>query len=295
MKVWALLLLVSVVAASWESGVNANFEGKSLSDIKRLMGWKKDPNAYLPTLQHEPEAIPSSFDARDKWPNCTSIGTIQNQADCGSCWAFGAVESITDRYCIHKGNDTQLSFQDMTSCDRQDGGCNGGDPVTAWTYAGKIGLVSAACYEYIVPTCAPDQQPCLNFVKTPTCAGSCVNDTAIDWLADKKKVASAYLVSPKNKGIEIEIMKNGPVEACFEVYEDFLTYKSGVYQHVNGTSVGGHCVKLLGYGVDANSSLPYWLVANSWTPSWGNLDGYFWILRGANECGIESEDVAGIP
>jgi len=295
-KVCALFLLVSVAAAlSWESGVNVNFEGKSSSEIKRLMGWKKNPNApRLPVVQHELEAIPDSFDAREKWANCTSIGTIQNQADCGSCWAFGAVESITDRFCIHKGNDTQLSFQDMTSCDPNDDGCDGGDPVTAWAYAGKTGLVSAECYEYIIPTCPPEQQPCLNFVNTPTCANSCVNDTSINWEADKKKVATAYTVAPKNKGIESEIIKNGPVEACFEVYEDFLTYKSGVYQHVNGSALGGHCVKLIGYGVDAASSLPYWLVANSWTTYWGN-NGYFWILRGSNECGIESEVVAGLP
>ena len=29
------------------------------------------------------------------------------------------------------------------------------------------------------------------------------------------------------KDIQTEIMTNGPVEAAFEVYSDFLTYKSG--------------------------------------------------------------------
>lgn len=35
-------------------------------------------------------------------------------------------------------------------------------------------------------------------------------------------------------------MTNGPVEAAFSVYEDFLTYKSGVYQHTTGDFLGGH-------------------------------------------------------
>ena len=38
----------------------------------------------------------------------------------------------------------------------------------------------------------------------------------------------------------------------------------------------------------------YWIVANSWSPAWGE-DGFFRILKGVNECGIESQPVAGIP
>jgi len=57
-------------------------------------------------------------------------------------------------------------------------------------------------------------------------------------------------------------MTNGPVEASFDVYEDFLTYKSGVYNHVTGKDLGGHSIKILGWGVEGGVS--YWLVANSW-------------------------------
>ena len=37
---------------------------------------------------------------------------------------------------------------------------------------------------------------------------------------------------------------------------------------------------------------PYWLVANSWSTQWGE-DGFFKILRGKNECGIEGQVFAG--
>lgn len=43
-------------------------------------------------------------------------------------------------------------------------------------------------------------------------------------------------------------MTNGPVEASFTVYNDFLTYKEGVYHHVSGSSLGGHSVKIIGWG-----------------------------------------------
>jgi len=280
-----LCLLVVAVVADWSAG-------KSKQDVQKLLGWKKNSGVRLPLRASHPlMAVPTSFDARQQWANCTSIGTIQNQAECGSCWAFGAVESITDRFCIHKNDDTQLSFEDMVSCDPYDDGCQGGDPNTAWRYAEKVGLVSAECYPYGIPTCPPAQQPCLNFVPTPKCAHAC-NTTSINWLKDKRQITTAYSVSSKETGIEKEIMTNGPVEACFDVYEDFLAYKSGVYTHKSGDLLGGHCVKILGWGVDG--STPYWLVANSWTTTWGN-QGYFWIKRGSDECGIEDEVVAGMP
>jgi cathepsin B len=89
-----------------------------------------------------------------------------------------------------------------------------------------------------------------------------------------------------------EIFSNGPVETAFTVYEDFLTYKSGVYRHVSGGALGGHAVKIMGWGV--LNGVKYWKVANSWNPSWGD-QGYFLIIKGVNECGIESQINAGTP
>jgi len=88
-----------------------------------------------------------------------------------------------------------------------------------------------------------------------------------------------------------DVYKNGPVTAAFDVYEDFLTYTSGVYQHKTGEYLGGHAVKILGWGVD--SGTPYWIIANSWNADWGNK-GFFWMLRGKDECGIEDGVVAGL-
>ncbi|CAH8560046.1 unnamed protein product [Schistosoma guineensis] len=73
-----------------------------------------------------------------------------------------------------------------------------------------------------------------------------------------------------------ELMQNGPVEVDFEV----------------GALLGGHAVRLLGWGEENN--VPYWLIANSWNSDWGD-NGYFKIVRGKNECGIENDVNAGIP
>jgi hypothetical protein len=75
--------------------------------------------------------------------------------------------------------------------------------------------------------------------------------------------------------------------------------------------LGGHSVRLLGWGTDAGQD--YWIIANSWNEvcsrycsrqpdsyaesvlqDWG-LNGFFHIARGNDECGIEDECNAGTP
>jgi hypothetical protein len=36
------------------------------------------------------------------------------------------------------------------------------------------------------------------------------------------------------------------MEVTFDVYEDFMNYQSGVYQHQTGDYLGGHAVLLIG-------------------------------------------------
>lgn len=93
--------------------------------------------------------------------------------------------------------------------------------------------------------------------------------------------------------IQQEILANGPVETAFSVFYDFMNYESGVYQHTQGPFVGGHAVKIIGWGTQ--NSTDYWLVANSWDTTWGALGGYFLIRRGVDECYIESNAIAGLP
>ena len=56
--------------------------------------------------------------------------------------------------------------------------------------------------------------------------------------------------------------------------------------------MGRHAVRLVGWGEEGGT--PYWTIANSWSPEWGEA-GFFRIRRGTNECGIESTPAAGLP
>lgn len=220
--------------------------------------------------------------------------------------AFGAVEAISDRVCIASGGQTQFhaSAEDLVSCCLFCGfGCNGGFPGAAWSFWVRSGLVSGGnwdshqgCQPYEIEACEhhiPGPRPaCDGIVKTPACKHSCEDGFNDTYSRDKRYGRKSYSVSAKVEQIQTEIAKNGPVEGAFNVYADFVNYKSGVYQHVSGDLLGGHAIKILGWGADAGT--PYWLVANSWNTDWGD-NGFFKILRGEDHCGIESGITAGVP
>ena len=238
-------------------------------------------------------------------PECTSIGEIRDQSTCGSCWAFGAAEAATDRLCIaSKGQHKErLSTQDLLTCCPSCGfGCNGGFLPNTWMYLQSTGISTGGeygskewCNSYAFPKCdhhcEGKYEPCGETQPTPECVPKCQEGYPIAYEDDKHKFKEPY--SPETvEDIQKDLMINGPMEVAFSVYEDFMTYKSGVYQHVTGDYLGGHAVKLLGWGVEDGT--PYWLIANSWNEDWGD-NGYFKILRGKDHCGIEDQNIGAVP
>jgi len=243
------------------------------------------------------EDVPDTFDSRTNWPDCPTIGMIRDQSACGTCWAFGAVEAISDRYCTYKvAANLSIAAGDVGfCCDFSCGdGCDGGFPAAAWEYWVDSGAVNEDCYPYPFPSCdhhVPNSKnPCPSAeYPTPNCPNKCKNGK--NWNSEKHFGSDSYSVSGE-KAIMQEIYSHGPVETAFSVYQDFLTYKSGVYKRKSSQFLGGHAVKILGWGVESGTK--FWLVANSWNPSWGD-GGYFKIVRGTNECGIEGSCNGGVP
>jgi cathepsin B len=104
--------------------------------------------------------------------------------------------------------------------------------------------------------------------------------------------SSKYYATGNVENTMNDIAAHGPVESGFSVYQDFMSYKSGIYQHKSGGLLGGHAVKVVGWGVENN--VQFWIVANSWTTNWGEK-GFFRIIKGRNECGFESQMITGLP
>ncbi|XP_041830948.1 cathepsin B-like [Melanotaenia boesemani] len=290
---------------TWTAG--QNFHNVDISYVKSLCGTILN-GPKLPQVVHNVESLqlPDTFDPRQQWPNCPTIQQIRDQGSCGSCWAFGAAEAISDRLCIQTSGkiSLEISAEDLLSCCDDCGfGCSGGFPSAAWEYWTKTGLVTGGLYDskvgcrpYTIPPCEHHvngtRPPCQGEGDTPKCLQQCIDGYSLSYPKDKHIGRRSYSVPSQQEQIMTELYKNGPVEAAFSVYEDFLQYKTGVYQHVTGDMLGGHAIKLLGWGEE--NGTPYWLAANSWNSDWGDK-GFFKIKRGNDECGIESEVVAGIP
>lgn len=307
-----IISTVNDLKTTWTAHSNPRWEtADGWHVIQRQLGALPAPEGKkLPTKYHDlvnTNTIPTEFDARTAWPQCESIAEIRDQSDCGSCWAFAAVEAGTDRICIATSglSKPHLSATDLLSCcDSCGNGCDGGYPGAAWDWFTNVGVVTGGnyhdeswCKAYPFAICdhhvTGKYAPCSTSYPTPYCTYSCDSKSnyTVPYHSDKHLFASSYSLSSSVSQIQTEIMTHGPVEAAFTVYADFPSYKSGVYQYTTGQALGGHAVKILGWGVE--NSRPYWLVANSWNEDWG-ANGLFKILRGSNECGIEDEIVAGL-
>ena len=208
-----------------------------------------------------------------------------------------------------------LSSQDLCFCGffRFMGGCNGGQIDTPWNHIKRIGAVTGGqykgsgpfgegfCSDFSLPHChhhgpqGSDPYPpegskgCPNARTSPFCPNKCdsaASSPHSDWKSDKYSFKGSVMTTSGEANIQKMLMDGGPVSTAFTVYSDFENYAGGIYHHVKGTMAGGHAVKFVGWGVE--NGVKYWKVANSWNPWWGEK-GYFRIVRGTNEGGIEDQ------
>ena len=237
-------------------------------------------------------------------------------ASCGSCYIFSSMALLESRVRIATNNSETpvFSTQEVVDCSQYSQGCEGGFPyLIAGKYAQDFGVISDDCYPYS----GVDQKCSLPLNSTSTRCRKRTYTFQYNYIGTivtfwnhclwQFLFTGGYYGACNEDLMRLELVKSGPLSVGFEVYPDFMSYKGGVYSHGHNqdsslqSSLGfspfeltNHAVLIVGYGVDKASGEKYWIVKNSWGTNWG-LDGYFWIKRGNDECGIESLAVAASP
>ncbi len=203
--------------------------------------------------------LPTKFDHRDVGgKNYTT--PPKNQGGCGSCVAHGVVAVMETTYRRSIASDSynlDLSEAHLFYCHGGEEGrtcANGWFPDQALDKCKDKGVTLESVYPY-----TGNQQACA----VPT-----------GWEANVAKSLGKTKLTGRTK-IKEWIATRGSVTGCFIVYQDFFSYRSGVYRHVSGEAAGGHCVEIIGY----DDALGCWICKNSWGTNWGE-GGYFKIAYG---------------
>jgi len=265
----SLITHVNRNAKSWKAGASSFFEGWTVGDVKMLQGVSVSSmgSGVAPcTVPDVP--IPSSFDLRDKWPQCFT-SPIYNMGNCTASWAIATASALSNRYCISNPSEygeLMLSPQQLLSCDSSNRGCDGGDLDTAWKFVEREGLVSEICFPYQADG-------------TISCSSRCSKEVPLK--------SASHCALNSVSAIKREILTNGPVVAPIFLVDDFLVYRGGLYQEMKtATQITDsrrqriiHAVKIIGWGNMEGKQ--YWIIENSWGEDWGE-HGFAKIMAGGD-------------
>jgi len=253
---------------SWTAGLN---EWADLSWDEFQGRFLMAPQDCSATGRHEMSGLPLSegpnedtFDWRDKG----KVTAVKNQGSCGSCWAFSTIGSVESAVSIKSGQPpATYSEQQLVDCAQgfKNMGCRGGLPSQAFQYIlWQGGIATSQAYPYTGRD------------------GKCRYNSSMPGA----KLSNEVNIT---QGSEVELLDaiktKGPVSVAYQVSGDFRNYKSGVYDSTQcrkGPKDVNHAVLAVGSGA---TDKPYYIIKNSWGTSFG-IQGYFWMVRGKNMCGV---------
>lgn len=217
------------------------------------------------------------------WRADGQVTNVKDQAQCGSCWAFSAVATIEGAHQRNTSNLVSLSEEDIVNCVPDCYGCSGGWPYMAIEYIMEGTVVDPSTNqthhdknftrgvdtETSYPYTAMDGQ--CNFSSSNV--GSLVRNLTLIPRNDTQALIDA-------------VLRVGPISVAINAGGDFQMYSSGIYNPSDcDPDALDHAVTVVGYGINEKGE-KYFIVKNSWGPTWG-MDGYIYMSADTpNLCGI---------
>lgn len=245
------------------------FADMSLSEFKAMQGLRMVSPTPSPSVVSSvmDTDIPKSWDWRKKG----AVTRVKNQGGCGSCWSFAAAANVEGVNFVKNGKLIELSEQELVDCDKKKGrnnGCMGGLP--KWVFedlaASGEGFVAYEDYPY------KGREFHCNISKAE----------------EKVFVGGALSISSNETEMQIALMQHGPIAVGVNAVK-MQFYFGGVSSAWLCDPEGvDHGVTLVGWGESAWTGTPYWIIKNSWGPSWGSEHGYYFLERNKGACGVNT-------
>lgn len=284
--------------AEAEAEAEADADADADADVEPATSKKKttasgiDAKLFQPGEKTCDFGLPCALDWRNRFGQ-NWIPKIRNQGHCGSCYAFAFMTVMESRLRIATKNPNRplMSPQHVVSCSVYNQGCDGGFPFLVGKHIEHFGAVSEKCFPYV----ASDSQ----------CSRSCGAKPEFP-IAETRYVGN-YFGNNSEEAMMRELM-SGPITVAFESPKTLFAYKGGIFtgprprsedQQVKGVRPWqhtNHAVVAVGWGssIVNGQRVKYWIFQNSWGETWGE-SGHFRIIRGRDECGVESMSVTTTP
>jgi len=268
---------------SYKIGLN-KFSASTDEEKKVVLGRRADmERAHTPKkliAEHDFDMKPvSELPTHVDWREKGCATSTKDQGHCGSCFAFAAAAMLEDYLYLSSGLKYDLSPQMAASCTPNpehcggSGGCSGGTAEIVFDHLANGGGQMSQEYMYGYRSYFGDDFAC-----------------EIDEIPPTITVGGLTMLQGNNYTEMMNaVAQVGPVSIGVDASE-WHSYESGVFNGCNQKNPDvNHAVVLYGYGVDESSGEQYWLVRNSWSPSYGEK-GYIRVYRAEDEsevCGIQ--------